>query len=76
MNGYVNGERGKTLIDPDTVREIILIDYYVAGHSKTLALMRLEALLAAASSYLPGQSPKAVVILQLSLAVEIVNKTS
>ncbi len=37
LNGYVNGERGKTLIDPDTVREIILIDYCV-GHSKTLAL--------------------------------------
>jgi hypothetical protein len=37
LNGYVNGQRGKTLIDPDTVRESVLIDYCV-GHSKTLAL--------------------------------------
>jgi hypothetical protein len=37
LNGYVNGQRGKTLIDPDTVRESLLIDYCV-GHSKTLAL--------------------------------------
>jgi len=37
LNGYVNGQRGKTLIDPDTVRESVLIDYCV-DHSKTLAL--------------------------------------
>ena len=37
LNGYINGQRGKTLIDPDTVRESVLIDYCV-GHSKTLAL--------------------------------------
>jgi hypothetical protein len=37
LNGYVNGQRGKTLIDPDTVRESVLINYCV-GHSKTLAL--------------------------------------
>jgi acid stress chaperone HdeB len=37
LNGYVNGQRGKTLIDPDTVRESLLIEYCV-GHSKTLAL--------------------------------------
>ena len=37
LNGYVNGQRGKTLIDPDTVQENILIEYCV-GHSKTLAL--------------------------------------
>jgi hypothetical protein len=37
LNGYVNGQRGKTLIDPDTVRESVLIAYCV-DHSKTLAL--------------------------------------
>jgi hypothetical protein len=37
LNGYVNGERGKTLIDPDTVRESTLIEYCVA-HSKMPAL--------------------------------------
>ena len=37
LNGYVNGQRGKTLIDPDTVRQTVLIDYCV-DHSKTLAL--------------------------------------
>ena len=37
LSGYVNGERGKTLIDPDTVRESLLIDYCV-DHSKALAL--------------------------------------
>src|SRR6476659_10357069 len=37
LNGYVNGARGKTLIDPLSVRENNLIDYCVS-HTNTLVL--------------------------------------
>ena len=37
LNGYVNGARGKTLIDPLSVGENNLIDYCV-NHTNTLVL--------------------------------------
>jgi acid stress chaperone HdeB len=37
LNGYVNGARGKTLIDPLSVGENSLIDYCVS-HTNTLVL--------------------------------------
>ena len=37
LNGYLNGARGKTLIDPLTVTENHLIDYCVS-HTNTLVL--------------------------------------
>ena len=37
LNGYVNGARGKTLIDPLSVGENNLIDYCVS-HTNTLVL--------------------------------------
>ena len=37
LNGYVNGARGKTLVDPLSVGENNLIDYCVS-HTNTLVL--------------------------------------